>query len=132
MTEREYIERSGPGRRRYPTDDRALKCLWCEDKEEQMKERWKAHLEDEHERREVCEKMAEKLQASVASSVPWRFFYVVMFLAIGTLGWLYVDHFGLSNKVALQTGVLQITAENVQEMSKAMGLRPKTIDILKK
>lgn len=110
----EYIERSGPGRRRHPSDDRALKCLWCEDKDEASKERWAEHLKDEHERREVCGKMVEKLQQAVASNVPWKFFYIIMGLAVGAVGWLYVDHFGLSGKVQFNTAIIQTIKEDVK------------------
>ena len=79
-----------------------------------MKARWKDHLEDEHERREVCGKMVEKLQQAVSSNVPWRFFYIIMCLAVGAVGWLYVDHFGLSGKVQFNTAIIQTIKEDVK------------------
>jgi hypothetical protein len=75
--------------------------------------------------------MITELKASISSLVPWKFFYVVFGLALGAIGWLYIDHFGLTKTVTRQTVMLEITAENVTQMSMAMGLKPKQMPEVK-
>lgn len=51
MSDREYVERDGPGRRK---EDYTSRCIWCSSKDEAIKLRWKEHHDKDLERQAFC------------------------------------------------------------------------------
>jgi hypothetical protein len=127
-----------PGRRRTPQNDYASKCPWCDMKDEQSKERWANHLKEEFDRQMACSELAKELKGDLRtlrekddSKTSNKSFFWIAAVFIAVIGWLYVDHFGLSKSVSFNTGVIQemkadlkMIVDNQERFMKFLGVQP--------
>jgi len=111
MTEREHIVRQGPGRRH----DDYLKCPWCDMRWDYQKEKWEDHENSTKEHRDlVCTKVG-KLEASIDKLVQWKYLNVIVGIAMLMFGYIYVDHFRISNNVSYNNAVIKNIDKKMDE-----------------
>ena len=53
-----------PGRRR---NDIIARCIWCDKKEQEMRDRWKAHMDEQHEQKAACADVIKELRDDISN-----------------------------------------------------------------